>query len=321
MKRFAALLIALGVHATTLAFAAAGIWVVYANNEYHFAWLLGGVLVAIGVALCPRPARLPADAETLAPSAAPELHAIAGDVAQTMGVRPPAVVAIRDLTLATTCERLGFGRVPTLVVGLPLWLVLTPRQRVALLAEAYAGAEAEDGLIVAAAKTTLAEWHHSLLDAEPPRHREEEEARIDGIVGYTGTHGTGYQVAGLLGRLFGKVLGWPVLLVEGALTWLTRTDGGRALEARRALALRAADDTDFAELDEVRARADYLAPVQSAVLRGESVAQIRQAALIRASSTMERQPPGLLSAPASAKIDEELLPHYRRAVRGFGLIS
>jgi hypothetical protein len=80
-----------------------------------------------------------------------------------------------------------------------------------------------------------------------------------------------------------------------------------------------------AELEEL-ATGGYLAPMQAAALRGESVAAIREGALARWRLTDDGV---LTSAPhsellgmrESARIDDELRAHYTRAIRGFGLIS
>lgn len=70
----------------------------------------------------------------------------------------------------------------------------------------------------------------------------------------------------------------------------------------------------------------YLAPIQAAALRGESVSNIRQGALTRSRLSDDgvlTSAPGseLLGAQESALIDEELHRHYTRAIGGFGLIS
>src|SRR5690606_19373415 len=59
------------------------------------------------------------------------------------GVRPGGQAAgadaVGDPATETTYRKFGLRRRPVLVVGLPVWLALTPRQRATLLAMAYAG--------------------------------------------------------------------------------------------------------------------------------------------------------------------------------------
>ncbi|WP_433441606.1 M48 family metallopeptidase [Nonomuraea sp. CA-141351] len=326
MKRLLAVLIALVVHLLTLGFVALGAWIILGNLGSLVAWLLGGVSLAIGWALRPRLGGLPADAEVLDRSSAPELYGIADRVADRVGVRRPGKVAVRDLAAETRYERVGLPRTPVLAVGLPLWLALPPRQRVALLATAYARVPTAEELVVDGALFTLEAWRDALLGAEPLRVREDAQTKIAGSsLGAVDHPGTTYEVMGTFGRLLGRLLGGPVLLVRYALTRLARAGEARTLARHRALALRAVSEQELAELDAL-AGGGYLAPMQAAALRGESAAAIRQGALARFRLTDDgvlTSPPHseLLGTRESERIDEELLGHYTRAIRGFGLIS
>lgn len=317
MKRIAAVVLALAIHALTLGFVVGGGWLIVAHYDFLPAWLVGGFLLAIGVALRPRLGRLPDDAEVLPRSEAPELYGMAERVASAVGVRRPAKVAIMDLLVGARYERIGLLRTPVVTIGLPPWLALAPRQRAALLAKACAAASNGDGLIVEGAKATLAEWRHSLFGAEPLTKREEAQVQIATSLGAMAPS-SGYEAAGFLGRILGRVFGWPVLLAERALTKLT---SGKAQPV-----ITAVPSAELEELDELMSTGRYLAPMQAAVLRGESVATIRQDALTRARLSDDgvlTSAPGsdLLGAAESARIDVELHAHYVRAVRGFGLIS
>jgi hypothetical protein len=304
VKRLLALLLALLVHLMTLAFLVLGAWTILAHADSLLAWLLGGLCLAIGWVLRPRLARLPADAEALERDSAPELYAVAERVA----------------------DRVGLARTPVLVVGLPLWLALPPRQRVTLLASAYARVPTGDEFIVGGALDTLEAWRDALMEAGPLRVREEAQTRITAAsLGVADQPGTAYEVAGFFGRLLGRVLGAPVLLMRYALSRLARAAEPRTRERRQALTRRVASASEQAELEELRS-GGYLAPMQAAALRGESAAAIRQAALARSRLTAD----GVLAAAPhcellgtreSERIDDELQAHYARAIRGFGLIS
>ncbi|GAA4517498.1 M48 family metallopeptidase [Nonomuraea ferruginea] len=320
MKRAAAFLIALLVHALTLAFIVLGARTIVVNAEFVFGWLIGGMLIGIGWLLRPRLARVPADAEVLGREDAAELYATAGRVASRMGVRPPDLVAVRDLEIGTSYRRVGLRRTPVLLVGLPVWLALSPRQRVTLLATAYAGEATGDDLVVGGALSTLGEWRQALLGSAPLTAREEARDKFTGTLGALHTPDTSYEVAGWIGRVIGRVLGAPVLLVEYALTRLARSGDGRARERRLALAAKAVTPEEVAELEELIAAGGYLAPMQAAALRGETVPAIRRDALARADRPGPARSP-LLGEMESGRIDEELLAHYTRAVRGFGLIA
>ncbi|MFI6326490.1 hypothetical protein ACIBG8_53840 [Nonomuraea sp. NPDC050556] len=317
MKRIAAVVLALAIHALTLAFVVGGGWLIVAHHDFLPAWLVGGFLLAIGVALRPRLGRLPDEAEVLPRGEAPELYGMAERVASAMGVRRPARIAVMDLLVGARYERIGPFRTPVVTIGLPPWLALAPRQRAALLAKACAAAKDSDGLIVEGARATLNEWRQSLFGAEPLTKREEAQVQIATSLGALAPNSS-YEAAGFLGRILGRVLGWPVILAEHALTRLTSGKPQPVITAVPA--------AELEELEELMSTGRYLAPMQAAVLRGESVATIRQDALTRARLSDDgvlTSAPGsdLLGAAESARIDVELHAHYVRAVRGFGLIS
>ncbi|MEV0202299.1 hypothetical protein [Nonomuraea sp. NPDC050691] len=323
MKRLIALLLALLVHALTLAFVVTGVWIAAVNAEMLFGWLVGGVLVALGWMLRPRlGGGLPADAEVLGREAAGELYGLAERVADRAGVPRPREVAVRDLDPVSRLLRVGPLRRPVLVVGLPLWLALSPRQRAAALALAYAEAPTVEELIVDGALATLGEWHEALLGAAPLEVRHEAQTKVlASSLGGLDHPGTAYEAAGLLGRLVGRVLGGPVLVLEKGLTRLARADADRARLRRDELTRRVVPAGDVEEVRGLLASGRYLAPMQAAALRGESVPAIRERALARASLPSTDSGSQLLGAAESHRIDDELLRHYTRAIRGFGLIS
>ncbi|MER7499937.1 hypothetical protein AB0L05_19585 [Nonomuraea pusilla] len=327
MKRALALLLASLVHLLTLAFFAVGGWTIVVSGGSLAGWLLGGLAVAVGWVLRPRLGRLPSDADVLDRSAAPSLYALAGRVADRVGVARPLRVAVRDLSLEARYEHLGLLRTPALTIGLPLWLALPPRRRVALLAAACSRVPSGEEVVVETALGTLAAWRDALVGAAPLRAREEAQTTIaSASLGAVDHPGTTYEVMGFLGRIVGRVLGGPVLLTEYVLKRLARAGEGRARDRARARALRAASAAELDELDALMARGGYLAPMQAAALRGESVSAIRQGALARSRLTddgvLDEAPQSeLLDAAESDRVDAELEPHYARAVRGFGLIS
>ncbi|TMR07923.1 hypothetical protein ETD86_49985 [Nonomuraea turkmeniaca] len=326
MKRLPALLVALAVHLMTLGFVVLGAWTILTRADSLLSWLFGALCLAIGWVLRPRLGRLPADAEVLDRDSAPELYAVAERVADRVGVKRPRKVAVRDLATETRYDRVGLPRTPVLVVGLPLWLALPPRQRVTLLATAYARVPTGEELVVSGALDTLEAWRDALMEAGPLRVREEAQTRITAAsLGVADQPGTTYEVAGFLGRLVGRVLGGPVLLVRYVLRRLARVGKPRTRERQEGLARRVASPAELAELEELKA-GGYLAPMQAAALRGETATAIRQGALARSRLTADGV---LTSAPhcellgtrESERVDEELTSHYARAIRGFGLIT
>ncbi|MEW9548849.1 hypothetical protein [Nonomuraea sp. NPDC050783] len=325
MKRLLAVVLALLVHLMTLGFAVLGAWVIAAHAGSALAWPLGGLCLAVAWVLRPRRPAMPADAETLDRAAAPELHALADRVADRIGVARPRVVAVRDVAVDTWYGRVGAARRPVLVVGLPLWLALPARQRVTLLAAAYARVPTGEELVVGGALETLEAWRDALVEAAPLRVRQEAQVRIATVGSFTAPPGATYEVMGFVGRLVGRVLGGPVLLARYVLIRLARASTAAASRRQRRLALRVSSAAELAELAELVSGRGHLAPLQAAALRGESVTAIRQAALTRYLITDDgvlAAPPDseLLAGTASERIDEELRAHYARAIRAFGLI-
>ncbi|WP_155128176.1 M48 family metallopeptidase [[Actinomadura] parvosata] len=329
MTRLCALVLALVVHLLTLAFVALGGWIILREPGSILSWLLGGVSLAIGWALRPRLGRLPADADMLDRAAAPELYAVADRVADRVGVKRPSKVAVRDLATRTGYDRIGVARTPVLVVGLPLWLALSPKQRVALLARTYARLPTGDERVVTEALATLECWRDALVGpgAGPLQARSDAQDKIatTAPMAYDAM-ASPFGVTGLLGRLVGRVLGGPVLLTRYVLTRLARAGESRVQARHRALALRVATEEELAELETLEERGGYVAPMQAAALRGESVSAIRRTVLTKFQLTADGVFPSaphseLLGNEQSDRIDEELAAHYARAIRGFGLIS
>ncbi|WP_323101934.1 M48 family metallopeptidase [Intrasporangium sp. YIM S08009] len=97
--------------------------------------LWGWVLVALGwvvvAHVAPRPVRL--EAEALDASTHPATHRLVSAVAEAVGTTAPRVVAV-DGDLAAGVANVGWRMRPAVVVGLPLWTMLRPEQRLALLA-------------------------------------------------------------------------------------------------------------------------------------------------------------------------------------------
>lgn len=149
-------MVALMVHLFTLGFAALGVLLISAAPGFVLTWLIGGFLIAIGVMLRPRLGRVSHEADLLPEASAPCLYGLARRVAAEAGV-PCPVVAVHDLGLGATYERVGLRRRPVLTIGLPVWLALSPALRVALLATACAQHRLDDDVVVGDAKATLAE--------------------------------------------------------------------------------------------------------------------------------------------------------------------
>ncbi|MFC6082285.1 M48 family metallopeptidase [Sphaerisporangium aureirubrum] len=316
VKKVAALTLSLMVHGLTALLILLGGWIILWNPDFLLAWLGGGLIIAIGVLLFPRPRRLRADAEVVDRSSAPELYGVAERVARAVGTPPPVMVAVEDLSIGAQYVRVGWRRRPALVIGLPLWLVLPARQRVVLLAKAYTD-ETGDDILISGALWTLAQWRESLMSGGTLAKRGETHIYMATILGAAAPRGS-YDAAGTLGQILGRVMGWPALLVERLLLALTRTPSSRSRSTPTRLQA-VTTDAEVTHLTEMMESRRFLAPLQAAALRGATVQEIRRAApVLEEDPRPDRRE--LLPQPASDAIDGELSRHYSRAIRAFGLI-
>ncbi|WP_141209014.1 hypothetical protein [Streptomyces griseorubiginosus] len=120
--------------------------------------MMGLALLGLALALRPRTGRLNPDLPTLREEDAPALFDLLGRIAETCCVRPPETVQFAA-EFSVTVMHYGFSRKRCLVVGLPLWAVYPPQQRVAAVAHALAYAaprSARSRAFVAVALESLA---------------------------------------------------------------------------------------------------------------------------------------------------------------------
>ncbi|MBN0043552.1 M48 family metalloprotease [Streptomyces actuosus] len=154
-------MIALAVHAVTLALAVVGVWGVV--RGWGGPGMVGGlVLLATAVALRPRYARLPEDLPVLRRADAPELHALVDDVAGSVGTRTVDAIVV-DTEVNAGVSTYGMRGRRQLTIGLPLWEVLTPQQRIALLGHElghYGNGDTRHHTIVGTALGSLARWRY-----------------------------------------------------------------------------------------------------------------------------------------------------------------
>ncbi|MER6672773.1 M48 family metalloprotease [Streptomyces sp. NPDC000983] len=135
--------VALAVHGLTLALAVAGVWSLLSGGVPGI--VLGLFLLLLAWALRPCPNRLPDDAPVLRRADAPELNASV----TTYGLR---------------------GR-RALLLGLPLWEILTPPQRIALLGHEighFGNGDTRHGLIVGTALRSLTSWRYYFSPTPEP---------------------------------------------------------------------------------------------------------------------------------------------------------
>lgn len=160
--------IALTVHAVTVVLAAGGVWFLV-GGWGGFGMLPGLFLLALAWTLRPRLNRLPEHATVLSRDDAPELYAQIDEVAALLGTRSVDIVVVDAQTNASVTH-LGLRR-RLLTLGLPLWEILTPQQRVALLGHElghFTNGDTRHGVIVGTAYGSLTTWHYYLSPIERP---------------------------------------------------------------------------------------------------------------------------------------------------------
>ncbi|MGN9786591.1 M48 family metallopeptidase [Nonomuraea sp. ZG12] len=157
MSRTTGYALAFVVHLLAPAFLVTGIYLIAGLT-------VGGILfglVALDLAwlLRPRPAPFPASAVPLTRSDAPHLYALIDGIGVALAAPRTDLVAISGEVNASF-RAYGRRRRRLVEIGYPLWLILTPEERVALLAHEMAhsrNGDARHGLVVGSALRSLHE--------------------------------------------------------------------------------------------------------------------------------------------------------------------
>ncbi|WIN00699.1 M48 family metallopeptidase [Actinoplanes oblitus] len=295
--------------------------------------LIGALLVLIAVALRPRLgrlSRLTAGRQELDRSTAPALFAVIERVAAAVGAPMPDVVLLSaDRNAFTTT--VGLRRRRVLCLGAPLWAVLDPQERVALLGHElghFVNGDVRRGMVTQAAVTTLGQVAYLLA----PRGRR------SGFV---------EMVVDLLARTAARLF----LVLHLVLVWISMRDSQRAeyradeMAARAGgsdAAIRLSDQFLFDDAIDTVVRREARAGNGAAAWRTAAdeartglsvdVSAFRQLSRRTEASLFASHPPaglraGLIAAraaqpaavvltePERARMDDELAAHYERVRR------
>ncbi|WP_181448883.1 M48 family metallopeptidase [Nonomuraea aridisoli] len=118
---------------------------VYFVTRWSFvSFVLAFIAFDLAWLLRPRPAPFPAGGEPLTREAAPGLFALLDRIGAEVGAPRTDLVAVSGAVNASF-GTYGWRRRRVVEIGYPLWLVLTPRERVALLAHEMAHSSNGDG--------------------------------------------------------------------------------------------------------------------------------------------------------------------------------
>ncbi|MEU5717970.1 M48 family metallopeptidase [Streptomyces sp. NPDC020403] len=165
--------LACAVHGVTLALVVGGVWcVVYGWGGLGMPF--GLFLLFLAWTLRPRLPRLPTEGPVLRRGDAPALYGLVDDIARVAGTRGVDVIAI-DTGVNASVTTCGVRERRLLTIGLPLWELLTPQQRIALLGHElghYSSGDTRRGIVLATAYRSLTAWRYFLAPAEDPSPTE-----------------------------------------------------------------------------------------------------------------------------------------------------
>jgi Zn-dependent protease with chaperone function len=158
LAKAAAFLVGGAVHLLSIGFGVAGLLIALADFPNAGLLLIGLACCGIGWLSLPRPMRIPK--ERLAQKDFPVLHAFVNEVAAGLGGAPIGQIIV-DENFNASFAVAGWRREPVLHLGLPLWIILSPQERVALVAHEVAhgvNGDSTRGFIVGTALQALGEW-------------------------------------------------------------------------------------------------------------------------------------------------------------------
>jgi Zn-dependent protease with chaperone function len=151
------------VHCSTILLVGVGIWFLIARPSVTLV-VVGVLLLAIAVVLRPHIERLPAHTPLFDRPAAPELFAMVDDIARTVGTRSVNRIGV-DGDFNASVSVYGIRGRRLLMIGMPLWVVLSPDERVALLGHELGhlvNGDLRHGALVWSAAESLRSWSYLL---------------------------------------------------------------------------------------------------------------------------------------------------------------
>jgi Zn-dependent protease with chaperone function len=156
--------IALAIHAFTLAIFMAGVFILVTNFPTFFGFVVGGLLIVLGLVIRPRLGGVESGTVILPRESAPALYGLSDRVAGQLGAKPIDLVAL-TADFNASHGQAGLRRSRVIWIGLPLWNVLTDEERVAIISHELAhqvNGDLSFGLVVGSGLNTLRYWHRTL---------------------------------------------------------------------------------------------------------------------------------------------------------------
>ncbi|MEV1173569.1 M48 family metallopeptidase [Nonomuraea sp. NPDC049784] len=169
LARIASYAVACLVHLLGPTFLVVGVYLLFRMTI--FAFFLGVVALGLAWLVRPRVPHFPADIQPLTREDAPNLYALLDRIGTGVGAPRVDTVALGGMVNAAF-GTYGWRRRRLVMIGYPLWLILTPQERIAVLAHEMAhssNGDARHGLFVGSALHSLRElrevtrfdWHEN----------------------------------------------------------------------------------------------------------------------------------------------------------------
>lgn len=204
LARAASYALALLIHLLTLTILVTGIRLLVAFN--FLSVIVSLPLLGLAWLMRPRFGRLPKDAEILTRQDAPRLFELLDEVAAGVNARRTHVVVLRTFVNAAY-GTYGVRRRGVLHLGYPLWLILTPQERIALLGHELghsSNGDSRHGLVIGTAAAALTELYSAAVPTT-------EAAPEDGLIALI-SHWLAELVLGLIRLITGGLYKLLVLL-------------------------------------------------------------------------------------------------------------
>ena len=253
--------------AVVIAVIGVGVWLVAAVGSI-VPDVIGVVVICVGIMLLPRFGRLGKYAETVDPSELPTLNRLIDDVASAINAPRPRTL-IFDARFNAGSGSYGLLRRRFMVIGLPLWLSLTPAEQVALI-----GHELGHFVNGDVRRLPLTSFAFSLFGRLSAMTRPDQgRSRYSRGVGITTGGGGGSSMA-ILGDLIVRPVMWVASTIFGLcdvlVEWLGMRASHHAEYSADALAVRAAGSLDATGMLDALLRNDVCMTVLQRAVRAGS---------------------------------------------------
>jgi Zn-dependent protease with chaperone function len=272
--------------------AAIGVWLIFIVGGV--AQIVAGVVaLAIAAALMPRPERLPKDATRVALRDRPELERLVRRVAEAIGAPVPATVVF-TMEFRSASGTYGLLNRRVLGIGVPLWLSLSTREQIALLAHDLGHFVDRDPRRSVMTAYALQFFLHLERLTRPVRSTINVSRRTAGRGAAGGRMSTGGGGAAMLGELvmtaifgvFNLVATVGILIVM----WLSRRDSYRAEYADDAATAHAAGSVAAVSAIDTLMFRDACMTVLQRAMRSDGPEQWRDAVVASRAGLGERLP-------------------------------